>query len=409
VLEQNHNTLQINIAENANMLRADLTKVRQILFNLVSNATKFTQNGVISLNTSHEMIDDKAMIVFTVSDTGIGMSAEQISKLFQDFVQADSSTTRQYGGTGLGLSISRRFCRMMGGDITVSSSPGKGSNFKVILPVEVNQEEQTKLLTGELAISPLLNGTTRILVIDDDPNVRDLLSRFLSHEGFQVTTAVSGHEGLRRAKELKPDVITLDVMMPGMDGWAVLTALKADPETSAIPVVMLTMLNDQNIGYALGATEYLVKPIDRTKLLNTLRKYECSQPECSVLIVEDDVIIREMVSRMLEKEGWTTMQAENGRIALAKLKHQRPGLILLDLMMPEMDGFQFVQEMRQVEDWRNIPIIVVTAKEITHEDRVRLNGTVRQILQKGAYSRDQLLVEVRDLVKSTVSKPEKTS
>lgn len=410
LLEQNKNTLEISSADGVDFIRADLTKLRQVLFNLLSNATKFTQQGTISLSISREssatMKQD--VVIFRVTDTGIGMSPEQLRKLFQDFVQADSSTTRQFGGTGLGLSISRRFCRMMGGDISVMSEVGKGSTFTVTLPLEVHKEEPQKVLTGELAPIPLMHGATQVLVIDDDPNVRELLSRFLGNEGFKVTTAVSGPEGLRRAKELKPDVITLDVMMPGMDGWAVLTALKADPLTTSIPVVMLTMVNDQDIGYALGATEYLIKPIDRSKLLSTLRKYECTQPDCNVLVVEDDNVIREMVSRTLEREGWSTEQAENGRIALDKLKTQRPSLILLDLMMPEMDGFQFIQEMRQSEDWRTIPIIVITAKELTNEDRVLLNGSVRQILQKGAYSRDQLLAQVLALVKSTVTKPEKT-
>ncbi|MBC8170346.1 MAG: response regulator [Anaerolineae bacterium] len=410
LIEQNQNILEINSGEGVDYIRTDLTKLRQILFNLLSNATKFTRQGTITLSVSRESSgSSQDIIIFKVSDTGIGLSAEQLRKLFQDFVQADSSTTRQFGGTGLGLSISRRFCRMMGGDISVVSEVGKGSTFIVTLPLEVHKEEQQKVLTGEFIPVPVLHGATQVLVIDDDPNVRELLTRFLGNEGFKVTPAVSGPEGLRRAKELKPDVITLDVMMPGMDGWAVLTALKADPATASIPVVMLTMVNDQDIGYALGATEYLIKPIDRSKLLSTLRKYECIQPDCNVLVVEDDTVIREMVSRTLEREGWSTAQAENGLVALAKLKQQRPSLILLDLMMPEMDGFQFIQEMRQIEDWRMIPIIVITAKELTNEDRALLNGSVRQILQKGAYNRDQLLAQVLALVKSTVSKPEKTS
>jgi CheY-like chemotaxis protein len=224
------------------------------------------------------------------------------------------------------------------------------------------------------------------------------MQRFLRKEGFEVVTASTGETGIRLARELNPSAITLDVLMPGMDGWAVLTALKADAELAHIPVVMLTMIDDKNIGYALGASDYLTKPIDRERLVALLQKYRCVQPPCPILIVEDDSATREMLRRMLEKEGWGVAEAENGRAALEQMAQNRPELILLDLMMPEMDGFQFIGELRRAPDWQSIAIIVITAMDLTHEERLRLNGRVEQILQKGAYSQEVLLNEVRDLV-----------
>jgi CheY-like chemotaxis protein len=197
-------------------------------------------------------------------------------------------------------------------------------------------------------------------------------------------------------------------MMPGLDGWAVLTALKADPHVADIPVIMLTIVDDKNLGYALGASDYLTKPVDRDRLVAMLNKFRREAPSRPVLIVEDDAATREMLRRMLDKEGWPVTEAENGRVALEQVTEHRPALILLDLLMPEMDGFQFLDEMRQHDVWRSIPIVVVTAKDLTAEDRQRLNGSVEQILLKGVYSREALLMEVRDLVAACVG-PKKWS
>jgi CheY-like chemotaxis protein len=191
-------------------------------------------------------------------------------------------------------------------------------------------------------------------------------------------------------------------MMPGLDGWAVLTALKADPAVADIPVVMLTMMNDKNLGYALGASDYLTKPIERDRLAAVLSKYRCDVPECSVLLVEDDEVTREMMRRMLEKAGWSVAEAENGRVALERVAECRPELILLDLMMPEMDGFQFIVELRQRPETHNTPIVIITAMDLTEADRQRLNGSVIQILQKGAYGREELLEQVRNLVAASL-------
>jgi signal transduction histidine kinase/CheY-like chemotaxis protein len=405
LVEKNDNTLQVHCADALGAMQADLTKIRQILFNLLSNACKFTERGTITLLVDRARMNSEDCINFRVSDTGIGMSPEQTSKLFQAFTQADTSTMRKYGGTGLGLAISQKFCQMMGGEITVESSPGQGSTFTIRLPAEVVESKVSQMpVLKELAsIAPEASeGAPTVLVIDDDPTVHDLMHRFLSKEGVQMISATSGEEGIRLARELHPVVITLDVLMPGMDGWAVLTALKADPVLSEIPVIMLSIMDEKNMGYALGAADYLTKPIDWERLAVLLERYQCARPPCPVLIVEDDAGMREMLRRRLEKEGWRVIEAKNGRVALERMAERRPELILLDLMMPEMDGFQFLEEIRKHDTWRSIPVIVVTAKELSAEDRQRLNGSVEKILQKGAYSREELLREVRDLVTASM-------
>ena len=384
LVAKNANTLEVDCPPDIGTMRADVTKVRQALFNLLSNASKFTERGTIRLETRRL----PSTLTFLVTDTGIGMTPEQMSKLFEAFTQADASTTRKYGGTGLGLAISRKFCQMMGGDITVESASGQGTTFTITLPAKVEE-------TPAVAVP---NPQSTVLVIDDDANVRDLMRRTLTKDGFHVEVAADGARGLALAKQLKPSVITLDVMMPGLDGWAVLTALKADPETAGIPVVMLTIVDDKNMGFALGAADYFTKPIDWHRLSAALKKHRRSASAQTVLVVEDDAAMREMFRRTLERDGWKILEAENGRRALDRVAEEIPAIILLDLMMPEMDGFEFMQQLRTRPDCRDIPVIVITAKDLTPEDHRRLNGEVERIIQKGAAGAEQLLAEVRALL-----------
>ena len=345
-------------------------------------------------------IHHSSFVIFQVTDTGIGMTPEQMSKLFEAFTQADASTTRKFGGTGLGLAISRKFCRLMGGDITVVSEPEKGSTFTVTLPAQVEDlkadtaTEFVRRTEQPGSYSP----ASTVLVIDDDPTVRELMQRSLARDGYHVEVAADGRTGLEMARRLKPAVITLDVMMPSMDGWAVLTALKADPTTADIPVVMLTIVDDKSMGFALGAADYFTKPIDWQRLSSVLQKYRKPSASQTVLIVEDDERTREMLRRTLQKEGWEIREAANGRLGLEQLVHGPPGLILLDLMMPEMDGFTFMQELRRHPDCAHVPVIVITAKDLTEEDRRRLNGDVSRVLGKDSTSREQLVAEVRQLL-----------
>jgi len=415
LVEKNANGLVVQADGELGTMEADLTKVRQTLFNLLSNASKFTERGTITLAARRERVDGRDWLEFTVADTGIGMTPEQLGRLFQAFSQADASTTRKYGGTGLGLAISRKFCQMMGGEVTVSSAYGEGSTFTVRLPAIVGApaaEPDRPTTSGSAPAESEGFGTARldagallVLVVDDDPAVRDLMQRYLHGQGFRVALAANGEEGLRLARELQPDAITLDVLMPGLDGWAVLTTLKADAALSEIPVIMLTIIDDRNLGYALGAADFLTKPLDRARLLSVLQRHLRPRETGPVLVVDDDDATRDMLCRTVAGEGWATAEAVNGREALRRVEAHPPALILLDLMMPEMDGFEFVAALRQHPGWRTIPVVVLTAKTLSPDDRARLNGYVERIIQKGAYSREVLLAEVRDLVAARARRP----
>jgi signal transduction histidine kinase/CheY-like chemotaxis protein len=401
VVEKNQNSLEVRCSPEIGIMHADLTRVRQILFNLLSNAAKFTQRGRIGLAVSPRRLGDQDWLEFAVSDTGIGLEPEQVERLFQSFSQADPSTSRRYGGTGLGLVISRRFAQMMGGDITVESELGEGSVFTVRLP---RNASATTRPTAAAVSAPRKSApppaapsvTATVLVVDDDPAAREALTRGLTREGFKVITAGTGEEALSLARSQRPDAITLDVLMPGLDGWAVLRSLKADPVTAAIPVVVVSMLEDQDVGYALGAVDYLTKPVERERLVASLGRFRNgARGPRPVLVVEDDAATREVIRRALEQNGWLVREASNGRIALEAVKTEVPDLVVLDLMMPEMDGFEFVSELRRLEGGRHLPVVVVTAKEVTAEDRARLSGEVSRILHKGAFSREELVAELR--------------
>jgi len=397
LVAKNANTFELQCAAEIGTMRTDLTKLRQTLFNLLSNACKFTEKGKVTLQISRRA---DHMVSFAVTDSGIGMTPEQMGKLFGEFVQADASTTRKYGGTGLGLAISRKFCRLLGGDITVESEPGRGSTFTAILPVEAKEPAPepepvpaSPPARPEEATTDGARGT--LLVIDDDPSSRDLLKRMLEKEGYAVLTATGGVEGVALARERRPDLITLDVMMPSMDGWAVLSALKADEATAHIPVVMMTMVEDKPMGFALGASDYLTKPIDKARVLETVARRVGHRSE-DVLVVEDDPMAADIVRRTLEADGRPSRHARDGREALRLVHESRPALIVLDLMMPEMDGFAFLDALRmEGPDFAAIPVVVLTAKDLTPDERGQLSGRVQETLRKGAGQRENLLETIR--------------
>jgi hypothetical protein len=422
LITKNGNRLEVECPADLGTMHADVTKVRQTLFNLLSNASKFTEQGAITLTvaadvsprqTSSELSEksaarSRAQLQFIVRDTGIGMTPEQLNKLFQAFSQADASTSRKYGGTGLGLAISRKFCQLMGGDITVQSEHGKGSTFTVTLPAVVAadvsprpSDSGAQARDGRALTSAATTGPC-VLVIDDDPSVRDLLLRSLARDGFRVEVAADGMAGLELAKQLQPAVITLDVMMPHLDGWSVLTALKADPATADIPVIMMTIVDDKQMGFALGAADYFTKPIDFQRLHTVLQKYRKLAGSQTVLVIEDDASMRDMLRRTLEKEGWQVAEAQNGKVGLERLAEITPSLILLDLMMPEMDGFEFMDTLRRDSQRPRAPVIVITAKDLTEEDRRRLNGGVERIIQKGATTPAEVLALIRATMQSYV-------
>nr|MCS5660251.1 response regulator [Dehalococcoidia bacterium] len=394
----NDNMLTVTASDDLGEMHGDLTKIRQGLLNLLSNASKFTSSGQIELKATRVQKNEEEWISFSVLDSGIGMTPEQMDGLFESFTQAEASTTRRFGGTGLGLAITRHFCNMMGGDVLVESEEGKGSTFTIELPAIVaDATEGIVSEEGETQESTPLEANI-VLVIDDDATVHDLMKRSLSREGFHVLSALDGEEGIRLAKAHHPQVITLDVMMPGVDGWAVLSSLKSDPELADIPVIMVTIIDEKNLGYSLGASEYLTKPIDRDRLLVVLDNYRVEEGKKRVLVVEDDLATREIIRRIIERENWILDEAENGIIGLQQVSQNPPDLILLDLMMPEMDGFEFIEHLRQNPDWKSIPTVVLTAKELTAQDRQRLSGSVESIIQKGSYTGEELLKEVRNLI-----------
>jgi signal transduction histidine kinase/CheY-like chemotaxis protein len=402
LVEKNGNTLEVNCASEVGYMHADMTKVRQVLFNFLSNSGKFTENGTVRVEVSRVNVEGRDWVRFAVRDTGIGMTEAQMGKLFQDFTQVDASTTRKYGGTGLGLAISRRYCEMMGGSIDVDSTPGRGSIFRFELPAKVEPRAERAL---DRTDGPAVNAAAAVsgnvvLVVDDDPVAREMMRRLLAKEGYDVVTASDGAEALQLARQMRPSVITLDVMMPGMDGWTVLSALKGNKDTTDIPVVMVTMTDDPHTGYVLGASDYLTKPIDPGRLALVMNRHLA--PGATVVVVDDDPAARQMTGRLLRKSGWKVIEAENGRVALQRLSDQPADLIIVDLMMPEMDGFDLVDALRRDRERHSTPIVVMTAKDITEEERQRLNGSVRQVLRKAPHRREELLSAVRRHVQNGV-------
>jgi len=379
--EKNGNALEFQVSENLGSMHTDRTKLKQCLLNLLSNGSKFTKDGRLTLS-AERLASDRSTVRFAISDTGIGMTEEQLSRLFQAFSQADASTTKKYGGTGLGLAISRHFCQLLGGDIGVTSRPGEGSTFTISLPDRGAAPAQI-----ETAEAPRISGAAHdaptVLIVDDDPAARELLSASLRSTGYRLIHAHGGEQALSLARTVKPDAITLDVMMPKPDGWEVLHALKADAELCDIPVIMVTIVPDRGIGLSLGAVDVLTKPVDRSRLTALLHRL--LRRDGPILLVEDESGAREMIRRTIEKMGLQVAEAVNGRWALTWLSgHAAPAMIVLDLMMPEMDGFEFLDALSNRAEWCEIPVIVLTAKQLTAAERERLMRQVQNVISKGS-------------------------
>jgi signal transduction histidine kinase/CheY-like chemotaxis protein len=398
---QRNNTLSVECSADLGFMDADVVKMRQVLFNLLSNACKFTENGNIWLEVSRRKDPKGDEIVFWIRDTGIGMTPNQLSRLFQPFNQADASTTRKFGGTGLGLAISQKFCNMMGGHISVESRPGEGSAFTFQLPASqatTVDEDSRGVLDAAVMDSEIIDRRT-ILIVDDDAIARDLMSRLLTREGFRVVACDRGHKVLSLAKQHRPIAITLDVMMDDTNGWDVLSALKADSEVADIPVIMISIVDDKNRGYALGATDYLTKPVHPEQLKNILKKFRSEGSSPLALIIEDDAPSRQLLRRLLDRDGWKVEEAENAVVGLEKVAQAIPSLILLDLMMPEMDGFEFVSRLRANEQYRLIPIVVLTAMTLTAEEKSWLSENVTQISYKASTCWTSLIAELANIAK----------
>ncbi len=383
LVKRKDNALQLDLGDALGVMHTDVVKVRQCLFNLISNAAKFTDHGRITLSVQREARPEGDWMQFRVADTGIGMTPEQVGRLFQRFAQADESTTRNFGGTGLGLALTRAFCRVLGGEVSVESRLGEGTAFTMRLPV-VMPEQAVEPAADDAVAAP---GRQTVLVVDDDAAQRELLTRFLEREGFAVRTASDGRAGLELARAIRPRAILLDVMMPQMDGWSVLSALKADAELAAIPVVMASFVNEPGLASALGAAEYLLKPVEWDQLKDVMQRFRAT--EGCVLVVDDDPDARARLRTVLERNGWQVAEAGNGQEALAWVAQASPQVILLDLTMPVMDGFTFLHALREQPGGAEIPVVVLSARDLSQGDRQRLS-TAEQVLRKGD-------VDLRDL------------
>ncbi len=383
LVKRKDNLLELKLGEDLGAMHTDVVKVRQCLFNLISNAAKFTDHGRITLSIRRDARPEGDWMEFQVADTGIGMTPEQLGRLFQRFAQADESTTRNFGGTGLGLALTRAFCRVLGGDVSVESQLGEGTAFTMRLPVAM-PEQPAEPAEDDAPATP---GKQTVLVVDDDAAQRDLLTRFLEREGFAVRTASDGRTGLELARAIRPRAILLDVMMPQMDGWSVLSALKADPNLADIPVVMASFVNEPGLASALGAAEYLLKPVEWDQLKDVMERFRAT--EGCVLVVDDDPDARTRLRTVLERNGWCVAEAGDGREALASVAKAPPQVILLDLNMPVMDGFTFLHALREQPSGAEIPVVVLSARDLSQGDRQRLS-TAEQVLRKGD-------VDLRDL------------
>ena len=402
LVQKKGNTLVLDCPPDIGVMQADATKIRQMLLNLLSNASKFTEKGTITLAVVRQ--PGGQAISMKVSDTGIGMTPEQLGRLFQAFSQADASTASKYGGTGLGLAITKQFARMMGGEVSVESAPGVGTTFTITLPLQVQQQQSKVVTSAGDTVPPMVTKLTAatagsVLIVDDDPTLRRAVGLHLQKNGFAVSTASSGEDALAAMAKQTPDLVLLDIMMPGLDGWATLAQIRTTPAYNAVRVVLHSVVADPDKAYQLGACGIIAKPAELAQILAEVRKHLSPDAlECDVLLVEDDPPTRDMMRRILEREKWRVRSAANGQLALHVLEQTVPAAVVLDLKMPIMNGFQFLDRVGAHATWRAIPVFVFTSMDITQEIRDRLAGRAAGIFQKGNYSREELLQRVHEAV-----------
>ena len=375
-------------------VEADPTRLRQILINLLSNAVKFTDRGRIEIWAQ----PSGRMMRISIRDTGMGISAESQKVIFDEFVQGDGSSTRRHGGTGLGLSIVRKLVEMHGGAITVISEPGQGSTFTFTVPMWA-AAPTVPAPRARVALQPARGVPGRaILVVDDDPGVRQLITRHLEQEGWRTVQATNAVDALQLARESQPVLVTLDIMMPDASGWWVLERLKEDPQTAGIPVLVVSIVEDQRTVFALGASDYLSKPYDRRQLIERVKRLLPDLHGKRVLVVDDEPEARAMLSKILGEEGAQVRQVPGGAEALATIAQAPVDLVLLDLMMPGMSGFEMVARLRATPATMGLPVVIVTAKEITPEDMRTLNGHVQRFITKGEIDPAGLSAAVRQVL-----------
>jgi signal transduction histidine kinase/CheY-like chemotaxis protein len=410
VVEQVARTVEPLVAKKSIVLRqettgagevlADAGKLKQMLLNLVSNAIKFTpESGAVVIRAarlSHS-------VEISVADTGIGIAESDQKEIFQEFHQVDNGPGRKHEGTGLGLALTRRFAVLHGGDVRVSSSPGNGSVFTLSLPLRAAAASQQVA-----PVAPAANGHAPkgplVLVVEDDPAAAELISRQLADAGYRTELARTGTEALAKARTLMPAAITLDIILPEVDGWEVITRLKSDGATSAIPIVVVSVVDNPELGIALGAIDYFVKPIDGKELVRRLGSFHLVKPNGGeaprVLVVDDQAANRHWLAKTLEPAGFTVIPAAGGREAISLAKSMRPDYVVLDLMMPEVTGFDVVEALRADESTRDVPIMVLTAMNLTEEDKRVLNGRVSQVLSRGSVGTSDIVGLLKRVVRN---------
>ena len=390
---RNGNRLDLTISGPLGIVESDQTKVRQILHNLLSNACKFTNNGSVSLAAQRRQNGPDAFLELSVTDSGIGIDPAVAANLFQPFTQADPSTTRRYGGTGLGLAISKRFCEMLGGSVTLDNRAGQGCTFVVLIPA--GEAVELPVRPEPLDAPQAAQRAKTVLVIEDDVLVADLVSRTLGKQGYQVLTATEGVAGLELARQFHPETVILDILLPDISGWSVLSALKADPELCSSRVVLMTVVEDRAKAFDLGAVAFLQKPVESARLLEAVN---AGGPTVTghVLVVEDDRDSSDLIRKALERHGVRTLAAADGLEGLNKLRESVPACIVLDLMMPRMDGFEFLSKARSQPGCDAIPVIVVTGKDLDREEIDRLKQ-VKRVFRKAETNTGELLRLIQSL------------
>jgi GAF domain-containing protein/CheY-like chemotaxis protein len=386
-------TLQQETPDNLPKIWADPTRIRQVILNLVSNACKFTDEGVVTLRVKA----DQDKVTFSVSDTGIGIPEDQLTTIFEEFTQVDASTTRKAGGTGLGLPISRHFVEMHYGNMWVESNLGQGSTFNFYIPIRPPMAKESNSREGQGVDHQANQGIKKlILAIDDDPSVITLYKRYLEKQNYEVIGIHETRNILAQVKEYAPFAILLDVIIPEKDGWSVIKELKEDAFTRDIPVIICSIVSDKNRGFSLGAANYLIKPIVEHELVEAVRQIDTQQKgEVKVLVVDDQADDILLIRRILEAQpNYSIIEAANGKEGLELVKSKEPDLIILDLNMPEMNGFAMIEALKANEKTRSIPIIIVSAKELSADEQHRLIGQVEVLLHKGIFTENELLEDV---------------
>lgn len=428
--KKKNQTIIVNLPDTSINISADKTKFKQILYNLISNAIKFTEEGgTITIDTQkidcqevplfkdidESILNDYKCLRLSVTDTGIGIKKEDYERIFNEFEQVDGSHSRKYEGSGLGLSLTKKLVEMHGGEITVQSVEGQGSTFTVILPPyealnvitlketpneSIEQPQEPPLDEALQIFLPSKKDPPLILIIEDDRSTSEVITLYLAKEGYRLAHVYNGKDAIPKIKELKPFAVILDIMLPDKDGWEILQEIKLDPETKDIPVIISSIVDNKSLGFALGATDYLIKPLDKTQLLqkvNELSVVSKRSDVITILCIDDNTDTLELLRTILESNNYNVITTTSGKDGIEKAITFRPNIIMLDLMMPDMDGFEVANRLKANPLTMDIPVLILTAKDLTVDDKLRLAGKFESFLQKSHFSADDLLIHIRDL------------